>query len=103
MMKKSVREDTERFKQELAHCRSVVAGLTKRRQETSFTEKQLTFWMESARFLITELEIWGKLGNDAKYEVAIHRIRKNIEYVRKLMAQLADEQDRDLDTTGTDG
>jgi len=96
-MRRSVRADVEKFHQELDSYRSTLADLSKRRQETSFLDKQLIFWMESARFLINELEIWGKLGDNTKYDVVFNKIQKNLDRVNELIAQLTEEQFSDLD------
>lgn len=101
-MRRSVRVDVEKFHRELDTYRSAVAELSKERLGTSFLEKQLIFWMESARFLISELEIWGKLGDNTKYDVVFNKLQKNLDRVDRLVTQLTEEQYRDFDTSEED-
>ena len=97
-MKRSVRADVEKFQRELETYRSTIADLSIDRRETSFLDKQILFWMESARFLLNELEVWGNLPDDARYDVTRDKLHKNLDYLHTLVSQLMEEQDRDVDT-----
>src|SRR5262245_920168 len=96
-MRRAIRADVEKFRQELDTCRSIIVGLSKRRPTTSFLGKQLVFWMESARFLINELEIWDRLRDDAKYAATRHKLQKNLDYVNELVTQFIEEEGDDLE------
>ena len=77
--------------------RSTVADLSKDRQGTSFLDKQILFWMESARFLINELEIWGNLRHDTKYDATLNKLQKKLDYLHTLVNQLIEEQGSNID------
>ena len=95
-MKRPVRADLEKFHRELETYRSTIADLSKNRQETSFLDKQILFWMESARFLINELEVWGNLPDETRYDVTRNKLQKNLDYLNALISQLAEERGGEL-------
>ena len=99
-MKQSVRADTEKFQRELNIYRSTLVELYKERhtQPSSLLDRQITFWMESARFLISELEIWGKLGNETKYALTLNKVQQTFDYLNGLIAQLSELDHDGFDT-----
>jgi hypothetical protein len=96
-MKQSIRTETDKFRRELDRYQAKLASFSGAGRETSFLEKQLVFWIESARFLVNELEIWGNVGADTKYKATFQKVRNNLDYVHELIAQLAKEQARNTD------
>src|SRR5262245_2343827 len=92
-MKRFIRAEREKsYKKELATYQSVITELIQGHREMSFMEKQAVFWMESARFLITELEVLARFGDDPKYEATAHKVQKTLERLSELITQLADDQ-----------
>jgi hypothetical protein len=67
---------------EKAHSR---AQADKRRQGDLLLDKQLDFWIESARFSISELEIWDGLGDEIKCHHAVARARDCLHNIHKLL------------------
>lgn len=87
-MSKSNRPEIEEFHRQLETCRSIVARNKELLEEDSWLEKQLIFWAESTRFLITELEIWDQQGNSDKYQFTITRLEKSLDRLHELIRQL---------------
>ena len=84
--------DQEDFQQELEALRLILQrNLQKLKQhENPMLGKQLNFWIESASFLRTELDIWEKVGNVAKREQAVERMRKVLDILQELVNSLND-------------
>lgn len=53
--------------------------------------KQLDFWMESAKLLEKEMEIWEETGNVLKYDQTVERMNKVLGILQELIDQLNDE------------
>ena len=96
-MRKPIRSDTQRFQRELDNYRTTLADLSKDGEIDPFVGKQISFWMESARFFISELEIWDKLGDKAKYYVAVKKVQKALDQVDELIFQLIEEEGNDYE------
>lgn len=101
-MKRPTRSDQEQFRRELEIYSSTITELAKRRQETSFMEKQTIFWTESARFLITELEIWDKMREDTRYDATVVKIQKIFQRLNGLINQLTEENYGGIDSSEED-
>ncbi len=84
----SYRSKLESFKGELDQYRSIAGRHHSELDEKPLLGKQLEFWFQSARFLITELEVWGKLENDKKYDETIYKLQKALNHVRQLITEL---------------
>ena len=98
-MSMPARSDKEQFERELNHYRSLAKANKRGLEKKPFLAVQLNFWMESVRFLITELEVWEYVGNRAKYEATIKNLGKAFYYIHKLVVHLDDEnyEDREVD------
>lgn len=84
--------DQEDFQQELDALRLILQkNLQKlKHHENPALGKQLDFWIESAKFLKTEMEIWEKVGNVSKHEQAVERMRKVLGILQELIDHLND-------------
>ena len=87
-MNKYVRLDVEGFKQELESYRKIVTKNQEALDSKPGLEKQIFFWMESTRFLLSELEIWNELGDDAKCAETTVRIQQVLGRLHKMIQQL---------------
>ncbi len=86
-MNKYVRLDMESFKKELESYKNIVIKNQEFLKSQPWLEKQIFFWMESTRFLISELEIWNQLDDPAKCAETTVRIQKALERVNKMIQQ----------------
>lgn|SRR5690242_6514243 len=86
----------EKFDQELESHRLFTIKNKELLQKNPWLDKQITFWMESTRFLVAELEIWDRLGNETKCAEVITRAQKSLDRLYRLI-----EQVKKLDDTGT--
>lgn len=43
------------------------------------------------RFLITELEVWDRLGNRDKYDATYNKARKALDYLNTLIDQFTED------------
>jgi len=103
MMKRSIRAEREKsFKRELDTYRSVLIERTQASRTMSFLEKQAIFWIESARFLITELEVWDRFKDDAKYDATTRKVQEMLDRLNSLMNQLSNDQQSDGDPKKTE-
>ena len=91
-MSKFIRFDPEKLQKELDAYRSTAVSLYENREANPLIDKQLNFWLESARFFIAELAIWGKLKNEEKCEAALRRAQKALDHVNELLIQLSNEE-----------
>ncbi len=87
-MNQQIRLHIERFDQELESYRLFVIQNKELLKRNPWLERQITFWTESARFLIAELEIWNDLGDHAKCNEVIVRAQKALNRLYKLIGQL---------------
>lgn len=94
-MNKFVGFDTEKLQRELDAYKLTAIDLFENREINPFLDKQLRFWMESARFFIAELEIWYKMKNAEKCEAALTRAQKALDHVNELLTQLTEEDFED--------
>ena len=78
--------DPEDFEKELEVLRAILHRLN----EDARLEKQLDFWMQSAEFAVTSMEIWEEAGNQERFDEAAQRMRKVLETLQKLIEQLGD-------------
>lgn len=80
--------DQDDFQEELEALRSILEENLHKLKDDPFLGTQLEFWMESARFMETNIEIWEDAGNSYKHEQAIERMRKVLDILQKLIEQL---------------
>jgi len=90
-MSKSSLTDVQRFQGELKRYRVIISENKQRLENHPLLAKQIDFWVESSRFLLTELEIWDRLGNRNKYNVTYNNARKAIDYLYTLIDQLPED------------
>ena len=83
-MSNSFQKIRESLTRELQKVRSKARG-DQRRQEDQLLDKQLDFWIESAKFSISELEIWDGLGDEIKCHQAVIRARDCLNNIYKLL------------------
>ena len=88
VMSKYIRLDIESFNKELESYRITVVKNKASLSSKPWLEKQIFFWMESTRFLISELEIWNELGDHVRCAETTVRIQKALERVSMMMQQL---------------
>ncbi len=91
IMSKSNRSELEKFNDELDTYRSIAERNRHRLDEEPLLDKQLSFWFESTRFLISELEIWNQLGNNEKYEETVVKTQKVLDRVHALIIRFIEE------------
>lgn len=87
-MSRNVQEEIERIKSELANNHCIIERNNQRLQSDPWLEKRIIFWMESARFLVTELEIWDHAGNDEKCAETTLKAQKALDGLYDLLRQL---------------
>lgn len=90
-MKESPHSDPEDFERELEILRSIIRNNVQRLHQDPVLDKQLDFWMESARFLMAEMKIWGETGNEPKHDQAVARMQKVLAALQELIDRLNDE------------
>jgi len=83
-MSKSLKTESEKLSLELEKIRSIAQERGHRQKDPLFNT-QLTFWMESVRFCITELEIWDKEGDTERCNQIIHRARECLDRLHQLI------------------
>ena len=79
--------DPEDFEKELEILRAILHRLN----EDARLGKQLDFWMKSAEFAVTSMEIWEEAGNQDRLDEATHRMKRVLETLQKLIDQLGEE------------
>ena len=50
--------------------------------------KQVTFWVEGSRFLLSELDVWERLGNTQKCAEIVHILQGVLNHLRDLLEQM---------------
>lgn len=94
-MSSSARSDKEHYGRELDHFRSLAKANKRLLEGKPFLAVHLNFWMESIRFLITELEVWEYVGNRTKYAETISKLDKALNHIHRLILYLDDQNDVD--------
>ena len=87
-MDKPPPSDQDDFQQELEALRSILQKNLQKLKDDPFLGTQVEFWMESARFMEINLEIWENMGNTYKHEQAMERMRHVLEVLQQLIEQL---------------
>ncbi len=87
-MSKHVQLNIEKFDQELEGYRLFVISNKELLKRNLWLERQITFWMESSRFLIAELQIWDELGDSTKCTEITARTQKALSRLFRLTEQL---------------
>ena len=87
-MSKNVQKEIERIKSELAGNRYIIERNNESLADDRWLHKQILFWMESTRFLVTELEIWNRTGNDKKCAETTLKAQKALDTLDELFEQL---------------
>lgn len=82
--------DTDDFRQELEILRSILQEKLQQAKQDPLLGPQLEFWLESAKFLELNIEIWGMAGNSYKENQARERMRKVIDILQELINQVND-------------
>jgi len=90
-MSKSSRPDVLRFQHELEKFRAIINSNNGSLENNPLLARQINFWVESMRFLITELEVWDRLGNRHKYDATYNKARKALDYLNTLIDQLTED------------
>ena len=80
-MSASYRSEIVRLQRELDHIHSFVRTQKRRLEENPLFEQQIRFWAESTRFLITELEIWDRMGETMKCRVTVLKVQKALDHL----------------------
>ena len=85
------------YEQELNHYRSLANANKGQWEGKHVLAVQLNFWMESVRFLITELEIWNYMQNTAKYSEALDKLDKAFGHIHRLVIYLEEDNSQGYD------
>jgi hypothetical protein len=80
--------DQEDFQQELEALRQLLQKNLQKLKQDPFLGTQVEFWMESAKFMETNIEIWEEAGNAYKHQQAMERMRKVLDILQQLIEQL---------------
>jgi hypothetical protein len=80
--------DQDDFQQELEMLRSILRENLQRAKQDPLLGMQLEFWLESAKFLELNIEIWDKAGNIYKENQARERMRKVLDVLQRLINQM---------------
>ena len=83
--------DPEDFEKELEVLRAILRRNVQRLNQDARLGKQLEFWMKSAEFAVTSMEIWEEAGNQDRFDEAAQRMKRVLETLQKLIEQLGDE------------
>ena len=78
------------FQQELETLRSMLQENLQRAKEDPLLGTQLEFWLESAKFLELNIEIWDQTGNLSRENQARERMRKVLDILQQLINQMND-------------
>ena len=78
------------FQQELETLRSMLQENLQRAKEDPLLGTQLEFWLESAKFLELNIEIWDQTGNLYRENQARERMRKVLDILQQLINQMND-------------
>jgi hypothetical protein len=83
--------DLEDFEKELEVLRAILRRNTQRLNQDARLGRQLDFWMKSAEFAVTSMEIWDEAGNQDRFDEAAQRMKRVLETLQKLIEQLGDK------------
>ena len=83
--------DPEDFEKELEILRAILVRRLHRLNEDARLGKQLEFWMKSAEFAVTSMEIWKEAGDPDRLDESAHRMKRVLETLQKLIDQLGVE------------
>ena len=84
-MSESYQSDILRFHRELDICYTLAKTNKARLKEHPLVEKQITFWIEGTRFLISELEIWERMGNLSKCDETVYKVQQALDHLHELL------------------
>ena len=87
-MNKPYQSEIEKFQRELNRYRSLATANRGRLEANSLLGKQLTFWAESTRFLISEPEIWGRMRDASKWDETAYKVLQALDRLRDVLDQL---------------
>jgi hypothetical protein len=82
--------DPDDFQQELEILRAILHENLQRGNLDRLLGTQLEFWLESAKFVELNIEIWDKAGNEYMGNQARERMRKVLDILQQLIDQLND-------------
>jgi hypothetical protein len=88
IMDQHVQLHIEKFDVELESYRLLLIKKKELLKANPWLDKQITFWLESSRFLIAELQIWNELGEYTKCAEVIVRAKKSLDRLFRLIEQL---------------
>jgi hypothetical protein len=77
--------DPEDFQEQLDILRSILQKNLERAKQDRLLGTQLEFWLESAKFLETNIEIWERAGNVDQRNRSIEKMRKVLEVLQQLV------------------
>ncbi len=83
--------DPDDFQKELEILRSILKENLQRAKEDPLLGTQVEFWLESAKFLELNIEIWDQAGNAYKENQARERMRKVLDILQQLIDQMNDQ------------
>lgn len=78
------------FQDELEVLRSILQEILQQAKQDPLLGTQLEFWLESARFLELNIEIWDRAENAYKENQARERMRKVLDILQQLINQVND-------------
>lgn len=90
-MKEPLPSDPEDFERELEVLRSIIRQNIQRLDQDPMLDSQLDFWMESARFLMTSMEVWEDAGDRYQYTQAVEQMQKILGILQDLIDPLSNE------------
>jgi hypothetical protein len=79
--------DPDDFQKELEVLRSILQEKLQQAKQDPLLGTQLEFWLESAKFLKLNIEIWDQAGNAYKENQARERMRKVLDILQELINQ----------------
>jgi hypothetical protein len=82
--------DPDDFQDELEILRSILQENLQQAKQDPLLGTQLEFWLESAKFLELNIEIWDQAGNAYKENQARERMRKVLGILQELINQMND-------------
>ena len=82
--------DPDDFQQQLEILRSLLKENLKRGEQNPLLGSQVDFWLESARFLELNIEIWGRSGNAYEENQARKQMRKVLDILQELVNRMND-------------
>jgi hypothetical protein len=80
--------DQDDFQKELEILRALLQENLQRAKQDPLLGTQLEFWLESARFMELNIEIWDQAGNVYMENQARERMRKVLDILQRLISQI---------------